>query len=51
MVESGKCLSEKEMEILKIITEVYTQQKEMYDNHKQDNRYYDMQRYNYFYNR
>ena len=34
MVESGKCLSEKEMEILKIITEVYTQQKEMYDNHK-----------------
>lgn len=34
MVESGKCLSEKEMEILKIVTEVYTQQKEMFDNHK-----------------
>lgn len=34
MVESGKCLSEKEMGILKIVTEVYTQQKEMFDNHK-----------------
>lgn len=34
MVESGKGLSKKEMEILKIVTEVYTQQKEMFDNHK-----------------
>ena len=34
MVESGKCLSEKEMEILKIVNEIYTEQKEMFDNHK-----------------
>jgi IS5 family transposase len=34
MVESGKCLSEKEMKVLKIVNEIYTQQKEMFDTHK-----------------
>lgn len=34
MVKSGKCVSKKETEILKIVNEVYTQQKEMFDNHK-----------------
>lgn len=34
MVKLGKCLSKKETEILKLVTEVYTQQKEMFDNHK-----------------
>ena len=34
MVKSGKFLSKKETEILKIVNEVYTQQKEMFDNHK-----------------
>lgn len=34
MIESGKCLSEKEIDILNVIKEVYLQQKEMFDNHK-----------------
>lgn len=34
MVKLGKCFSKKETEILKLVTEVYTQQKEMFDNHK-----------------
>jgi ribosomal protein S1 len=34
MIKSGRCLSEKEIDILKVIKEVYAQQKEMFDNHK-----------------
>lgn len=34
MIKSGKYLSENEIDILKVIKEVYAQQKEMFDNHK-----------------
>lgn len=34
MVKSGRYLSENEIDILKVIKEVYDQQKEMFDNHK-----------------